>query len=102
VIVIEHNLDVIAAADHVIDLGPEGGAGGGQIVAEGHPLDLAENPGGSHTAIALARHLGLGPKRRAATAVSGASTAASGAGAANGRRAAKRRPVAKRVLRTRG
>ncbi len=41
IVVIEHNLDVIKSADYVIDLGPEGGAGGGRIVAEGTPEDVA-------------------------------------------------------------
>jgi excinuclease ABC subunit A len=40
-VVIEHNLDVIKSADYVIDLGPEGGAGGGRIVAEGTPEEVA-------------------------------------------------------------
>ena len=44
VVVIEHNLDVIKTADHIIDLGPEGGSGGGRIVAEGTPEQIAENP----------------------------------------------------------
>jgi excinuclease ABC subunit A len=48
VIVIEHNLEVIKTADHVIDLGPEGGDRGGEIVAEGTPEDIARNPA-SHT-----------------------------------------------------
>ncbi len=42
VVVIEHNLDVIKSADHIIDLGPEGGDGGGMIVAEGTPEEVAE------------------------------------------------------------
>ncbi|HOG62886.1 MAG TPA: hypothetical protein PLB33_04855, partial [Sedimentibacter sp.] len=42
VIVIEHNLDVIKTADYIIDLGPEGGDGGGTIVAQGTPEEVAE------------------------------------------------------------
>ena len=41
VVVIEHNLDVIKTADWIIDLGPEGGEGGGQIIAEGTPEEIA-------------------------------------------------------------
>ena len=41
---IEHNLDVIKRADYIIDLGPEGGSGGGRIVATGTPEEVAENP----------------------------------------------------------
>jgi excinuclease ABC subunit A len=48
VVVIEHNLDVIKTADWCVDLGPEGGAGGGQILASGTPEDIAANPK-SHT-----------------------------------------------------
>jgi excinuclease ABC subunit A len=48
VIVIEHNLDVIKTADWVVDMGPEGGSGGGLLVAEGTPEQVAENPD-SHT-----------------------------------------------------
>jgi excinuclease ABC subunit A len=43
VLVIEHNLDVIKTADHIIDLGPEGGDKGGMIVAEGTPEEVAKN-----------------------------------------------------------
>lgn len=49
VVVIEHNLDVVKTADWIVDLGPEGGSGGGQIIAEGTPEQVAE-VAGSHTA----------------------------------------------------
>ena len=48
IVIIEHNLDVIKTADWLIDIGPEGGAGGGMVVGVGTPEDLAANPG-SHT-----------------------------------------------------
>ncbi len=44
VLVIEHNMDVIKSADYVVDLGPEGGAGGGRIIAKGTPEEVAKNP----------------------------------------------------------
>lgn len=44
VVVIEHNLDVIKTADHIIDLGPEGGEGGGEIIATGRPEEVVKNP----------------------------------------------------------
>jgi excinuclease ABC subunit A len=59
VVVIEHNLDVIKTADWVIDLGPEGGAGGGRVVAVGTPEQVAEQPL-SHTGRFLARVLRSG------------------------------------------
>jgi excinuclease ABC subunit A len=57
-LVIEHNLDVIKSADWVIDMGPEGGSGGGQIVATGTPEEIAANPT-SHTGYWLAPVLNL-------------------------------------------
>ena len=56
VLVIEHHLDVIKTADHVIDLGPEGGRGGGEVVAKGTPEDIAASPR-SYTGQYLRAHL---------------------------------------------
>jgi excinuclease ABC subunit A len=66
VIVIEHNLDVIKTADWVIDMGPEGGSGGGTVVATGTPEDIAQHPG-SHTGRFLRDLVGKrgGARRRA-------------------------------------
>ena len=57
VLVIEHNLDVIKTADHIIDLGPEGGDGGGTVVATGTPEEVAE-VAGSYTGEYLKKWLG--------------------------------------------
>jgi excinuclease ABC subunit A len=58
VLVIEHNLDVIKVADHIIDLGPEGGSKGGQIVAKGTPEEVAKNEK-SYTGLFLKAELGI-------------------------------------------
>ena len=65
VVVIEHNLDVIKTADWVVDLGPEGGHRGGEIIATGTPEQVAKNKA-SHTGRFLARVLGNGKSRREA------------------------------------
>ena len=57
VVVIEHNLDVMAEADWIVDLGPEGGSGGGRIVAQGVPEIIAGKSNKSHTANILAKFL---------------------------------------------
>ncbi|MCC6380776.1 MAG: excinuclease ABC subunit UvrA [Burkholderiales bacterium] len=68
VVVIEHNLDVIKTADWIVDLGPEGGAGGGRIVAEGTPEDIAKQPAshtGRHLAPVLEAHARRSPRASA-------------------------------------
>jgi excinuclease ABC subunit A len=62
VVVIEHNLDVIKLADYIVDLGPEGGDAGGEVLAVGTPEEVAANPA-SYTGQYLSRAL-----RRQATA----------------------------------
>lgn len=64
VLVIEHNLDVIKVADHIIDLGPEGGDRGGRIIAEGTPEEVAAVPE-SYTGIYLAKMPGIVPAVKA-------------------------------------
>ncbi len=66
VVVIEHNLEVIKTADWIIDLGPEGGDGGGEIVAAGTPEDVASNRN-SYTGRFLKRILPKARRRRTAS-----------------------------------
>jgi len=73
-LVIEHNLDVIRAADWIVDLGPEGGEAGGELVCAGTPEDLKAHPA-SHTGVALREYeaaLGLGVARAAERTAEGA------------------------------
>ena len=65
VIVIEHNLDVIKSSDWVIDLGPEGGSGGGQVIATGTPEQVSRVEA-SHTGAFLSEVLGTSEQRRKA------------------------------------
>ncbi len=68
VVVIEHNLDVVKCADWIVDVGPEGGAAGGLVVATGTPEQVARVKG-SHTGVFLSRLLGTkrAPKPSART-----------------------------------
>jgi len=84
VVVIEHNLDVIKTADWIVDLGPEGGHRGGQIIAEGTPEDIAANPD-SHTGRFLARLL---PEAKAKPATKKAATKKSAAKKSSARKKA--------------
>ena len=63
VIVIEHNMDVIKSADYIIDMGPEGGRGGGQVIASGTPEEIAAG-GKGHTAPFLAEELSAAPSQQ--------------------------------------
>ena len=92
IVVIEHNLDVIKTADWVVDMGPEGGAGGGQVVAEGTPEQVAANPA-SYTGRYLEPLLARGAaasRRRAARARR--------LGLDSRSRAARRRPVSQKTI----
>jgi excinuclease ABC subunit A len=62
VLIIEHNLDIIKVADHIIDLGPEGGSAGGSIVFSGTPEELIQH-GKSHTGIYLEKEMNLHNKK---------------------------------------
>ena len=70
IIVIDHDLDLLAAADHLIDMGPGGGPDGGHILASGKPADVAQAPG-SATGPWLAEHLGLPEVRQPGVASHG-------------------------------
>jgi len=62
VVVIEHNFDVVKSADHLIDFGPDGGNGGGKVVAKGTPEEVAQTEG-SHTGAYLAKHFKKAKKK---------------------------------------
>ncbi|MET0151940.1 MAG: excinuclease ABC subunit UvrA [Candidatus Binatia bacterium] len=68
VVTIEHNLDIVKEADYVVDLGPEGGAGGGRVVFRGTPEEMLLDGRDSHTARFLRQHLRLEPASGASAA----------------------------------
>ncbi|MDM4016020.1 excinuclease ABC subunit UvrA [Roseiconus lacunae] len=73
VVIVEHNLDVIKTSDHVIDLGPEGGEGGGKVIIAGRPQEVAECSE-SHTGASLAKTLGIRPAKKRKKRGSGKAT----------------------------
>ena len=79
VLVIEHNLDVIAAADWLIDIGPEGGQGGGELVFAGVPKDIV-NETRSYTGVSLKRHLESEPVKGKSSKPSKKSSTSNGTG----------------------
>ena len=87
VLVIEHNLDVIKTADWIVDMGPEGGSGGGTVVAQGTPEDVATMPD-SHTGAYLGHVLAPRPAKRPARKKTAA------AGRATPRRSTATKPIA--------
>ena len=76
VVIIEHNLDVIKRADWIIDLGPEGGSGGGRVLAAGTPEEVAMTAG-SHTGHFLKQHLAVRQQTNGAAALNKSRTAQS-------------------------
>ncbi|MGO4760228.1 excinuclease ABC subunit A, partial [Streptomyces sp. 2MCAF27] len=100
VIVIEHNLDVIKTADWVVDMGPEGGSGGGLVVAEGTPEEVASVPA-SHTGKFLRELLGdlvsdaVVPVGRKTAKKAPAKAAAKAAAKAPAKKAAAKKTAAK-------
>ncbi len=84
VVVIEHNLDVIKVSDRLIDLGPEGGDEGGQVIATGTPEEVAAAPG-SHTGHFLAEVLAVKAKRGRGARAAGAKAAAGNGSKSGGR-----------------
>ncbi|WP_407564215.1 excinuclease ABC subunit UvrA [Streptomyces sp. 184] len=106
VIVIEHNLDVIKTADWVVDLGPEGGSGGGLVVAEGSPEEVAAVPA-SHTGKFLRDILGdrvsdSPPARKRVTAKKAAAGAKATAAKAPAKKATAKKAAAKKTAAKRG
>ncbi len=95
VVVIEHNLEVIKTADWILDLGPEGGDGGGRIVAEGTPEAVAKSAE-SHTGSYLAEYLGVRRKRGRAAARAKTPKRANGAAPKKPRKPHKSRAAPRR------